>query len=264
MDVNIGDSHPMHPLLRTDVLPSSLCSGCGIGIAVNTFLQAVMKNELDTDHLCAVSSGIGCTGKVAGQFNFKVYDATDGNAIDFGAKLVAEKPDRKVVVFLNDTDLIASGTEDIIRAGTENARILVMYINNYIYRILREHKELPNTPFSHQSPDIETVSPTNIPHLARSCGAAYVARWTPLHVRRLMFSIMEALSVDGFSVIEVISPCLMFYGSDGKAGRVLDRMDYFYRNSVIRHDEPTENLDLGDSTEIIVGKFVRGVKTNDG
>ena len=263
MDVNIGDSHPMHPLLRTDVLPSSLCSGCGIGIAVNTFLQAVMKSELDTDRLCAVSSGIGCTGKVAEQFNFKVYEPADGNAIGFAANLAVEEPDRKVVIFLNDTDLIASGTMGLSRAGEENARILVMYINNYIYRILTEHRELPNTPFSHNSSNNDMAPPTNIPHLARLCGAEYVARWTPLHVRRLMFSVMEALSVDGFSVIEVISPCLMFYGSDGKAGRVLDRMDYFYNNSVIRHNEPTENLDLRDRSEIIVGKFVRGVKTID-
>ncbi len=264
MDGNNGDSHPVTPFIRTDVLPPYLCSGCGIGIVVNTFLQAARKTELDTDRLCAVSSGIGCTGKVAGQFDFKVYDATDGNAIVFAAKLAVEEPDRKVVIFLNDTDLIASGIESFIRAGKENARILVMYINNYIYRILMEHKELPNTPFSHNSSNSAAASPTNIPHLAASSGAAYVARWTPLHVRRLMFSITEALSVDGLSIIEVISPCLMFYGSDGKVGRILDRMEYFYQNSVIRHHEPTENLDLGDCSDIIVGKFLPGVRSNDG
>jgi len=264
MDGSNGDSHPVNPFLRTDVFLSSLCSGCGIGIAVNTFLQAVSRVEFDTDRLCAVSSGMGCTGKVAEQFNFKVYDATHGNAMDFGANLAVEEPDRKVVIFLNDTDLITSGVESFIRAGKENARLLVMYINNYIYRILTEHKELPNTPFSHGSSNSATVSPTNFPHLAASSDAAYVARWTPLHVRRLMFSIMEALSIDGLSVIEVISPCLMFYGSDGNAGRILDRMDYFYQNSVIRNNEPTENLDLGDRSEIIVGKFIPGVRSNDG
>ena len=35
--------------------------------------------------------------------------------------------------------------------------------------------------------------PFNLPHLAASCGAAYVARWTCLHIRRLTRTFVEAI-----------------------------------------------------------------------
>ena len=111
---------------------------------------------------------------------------------------MAKKPDIKVVLFLNDTDFIASNIDDFIKAGKKGARIVVIYINNYIYRIFMEHKALSQTPFLKNSTKDKIASPFNIPHLAKSSGADYVARWTQLHVRRLMFSIEDALLTEGF------------------------------------------------------------------
>ncbi len=248
--------HPVDPLLRTDSIPSGWCSGCGIGMVVNTFVQTVNKMDIDAEKIHVVSSGIGCTGKVDHYLSFKSDKITDSNVITYAADLAAKKPDTKVVLFLNDTDFIASNIDDFIKAGKKGARIVVLYINNYIYRIFMEHKALPRTPFLKGSSKDKNVSPFNIPHLAKSCGAEYVARWTQLHVRRLMFSIKDALSADGFSVIEVISPCLMYYMNTENAGETIDRMGIYEETSIIKHREPTENLDLRNQKEIIVGRFV--------
>ena len=250
------ERHPIDPLLHTDSIPSGWCSGCGIGMVVNTFVQAVNKMDIDVDKVCVVSSGIGCTGRVDQYLNFKSNKITDGNVIRHAANIAAKKPDLKVVVFLNDTDFIASNVDEFIKAGKKGARILVIYVNNYIYRIFMEHKALPRTPFLKGSSKDKNVSPFNIPHLAKSCGAEYVARWTQLHVRRLMFSIEDALSTEGFSVIEVISPCLMYYMNTETAGEIIDRMGVYEDNSIIKHKEPTENLDIRAQQEIIVGKFI--------
>lgn len=252
------ERHPIDPLLHTDSIPSGWCSGCGIGMVVNTFVQAVNKMEIDAKNIHIVSSGIGCTGKVDQYLSFKSDKITDDNAIAYAADLAAKKPDTKVVLFLNDTDFIASNMDDFIKAGKKGTRILVIYVNNYIYRIFMEHKALPRTPFLKSSSKDKNVSPFNIPHLAKSCGAVYVARWTQLHVRRLMFSIKDALSTDGFSVIEVISPCLMYYMNTENVDEAIDRMGVYEDNSIIKHNEPTKNLDIRAQQEIIVGKFIGG------
>lgn len=252
------EKHPVDTLLRSDSIPSVWCSGCGIGTAVNTFIQAVKTMGVDTKKIYVVSSGIGCTGKVDQYLSFKSNKITDGNVITYAADLATKKPDIKVVLILNDTDFIASNIDELIKAGKNGAKLLVIYVNNFIYRIFMEHKALPRTPFLKGSSKDKNVSPFNIPYLAKSCGAEYVARWTQLHVRRLMFSIKDALSTDGFSVIEVISPCLMYYVNTETVSETIDRMGVFEDNSIIKHNEPTKNLDIRAQEEIIVGKFIGG------
>ena len=254
MAENIEGTHPADALLCEDAIPSIWCPGCGIGTVVNTFVETLEKVNADLDKIC-VSSGIGCTGKVADYLKLNCCNETSGNAIKCAVKFKLENPEQKVVVFLNDADFIASGADDFIEAGKKGVELLVIYINNFIY-IITEYKVLPVTPFIRTSANNGLELPFNIPHLAKLSGAQYVARWTPLHVRRLMYSITDALKKPGFSVIEVISPCLMYYATEGKIGETIDRMRFFHNNTVIKHNEPTENLDIRMQDKIIMGKFV--------
>jgi 2-oxoglutarate ferredoxin oxidoreductase subunit beta len=246
-------SHPADSFLREESIPSVWCPGCGIGTVVNTFVETLTKSNIDLDKVC-ISSGIGCTGKIADYLELNCSSATDGDAIKCAVQLKKKNPEKKAIVFLNDTDFLASGAEGLIEAGANGVELVVIYINNFIY-IVTESKTVPVTPFLRSSTNgIEL--PFNIPRLADSSDALYVARWTPLHVRRLMHSISEAMSKPGLSVIEIISPCLMYYASNGKIGETIDRMRFFRDHTVIKHGEPTENLDIRNEDNIIIGKFV--------
>jgi 2-oxoglutarate ferredoxin oxidoreductase subunit beta len=246
-------SHPAASLLREESIPSVWCPGCGIGTVVSTFVETLTKSNLDMDQIC-ISSGIGCTGKIADYLKLNCSSATDGDAIRCAVRLKEKNPEKKAIVFLNDTDFIASGAEGLIEAGASGVELTVIYINNFIY-VVTECKTVPMTPFVRNSTNgIEL--PFNIPNLADSSGARYVARWTPLHVRRLMRSITDTMNKPGLSLIEVISPCLMYYATDGKIGETIDRMRFFRDHAVIKHDEPTENLDIRNQDNIIIGKFI--------
>ena len=250
------DQHPIDPLLRSNLIPSVWCPGCGIGIVVNTFLQTVKKLNIDPVKICVVSSGLGCAGKIPEYLRFLRLNTADKNVIHCASTLKLENPDLKVVVLLNDSDFIASGVDDFLEACKKGTELLVIYINSFIYHVFMEHKAFHQTPFKRNLTSNDPESPFNIPHLAKICGASFVARWTPLHCRRLTFSMKEALLKQGFSLIEVISPCLMYYASAGKLGKILDRMGMFYNNSVIKNEEPTEKLKIRARKKIVVGKFV--------
>ena len=83
-----------------------------------------------------------------------------------------------------------------------------------------------------------------------------MARWTVLHVRRLIQSMKEVLAKRGFCFIEVISPCPTAYGRRNKLGTGLKEMKYYKEHSVIKHGIDPKEADIGLDSDIIVGKFV--------
>ena len=251
------DFHPMNNVLRMDRIPHIWCPGCGIGMAVTAFAAALEKAKIDLNKVVIVS-GIGCTGRVAGYVKLDSFHTTHGRAIAYATGIKVANPDLKVVVFSGDGDLIAIGGNHFIHAARRNIDMMVVCVNNFIYA-MTGGQVAPTTPlaaFATTCPFGNVEPPFNIPFLADSSGAVYVARWTTLHVRRLTNSFVEALNKTGFSVVEAISPCTQYYLRTNKLGDGLDTMKFYHDNSEIRHGEDTKNLDIGFKGKIIMGKFV--------
>ena len=111
-------------------------------------------------------------------------------------------------------------------------------------------------PRTSTSPYGNADHPFNLAYLAAASGAAYVARWTTLHVRRLQRSIGEALLKPGFSFVEIISPCPTLYGRWNKQRTGLEQMTYYKEKSIIQHGADPRLADIDLNGQIIVGKFV--------
>jgi 2-oxoglutarate ferredoxin oxidoreductase subunit beta len=254
---NSEEIHPLENLLRMDRIPHIWCPGCGIGLAVSAFAAAMEKAKVDLSKV-AIVSGIGCTGRVAGYVKLDSFHTTHGRPIAFATGIKLGNPDMKVVVFSGDGDLISIGGNHFIHAARRNVDMLVICVNNFIYA-MTGGQVAPTTPigaYATTSPYGCVEAPFNIPYIADSSGAVYVARWTALHIRRLTNSMAEALNKKGFKCIEVISPCAMYYSRINKLGNELDMMRFYHDNSEVRNGEDTGNLDLGFQTRITVGKFV--------
>jgi len=249
--------HPMESLLRMERIPHIWCPTCGIGTTVTAFAAALEKLEWDLDKVCVVS-GIGCTGRVAGYMRLDSFHTTHGRAVAYATGVKLGNPKLKVVVFSGDGDLIAIGGNHFIHAARRNMDMTVICVNNFIYAMTGGQcaPTTPPTGYATTSPYGNFERPFNIPHLAESCGAVYVARWTALHIRRLTASIMEALQKPGFSVVEVITPCANYWGRINRLGTGLDLMKFYHEHSVIRHGADTRTLDIEFQKDIIVGKFI--------
>ena len=249
--------HPLDRLLRQDRLPHIWCSGCGLGTALNCFLNALIKSEMDPDKV-AIVSGIGCSGRVAGYVALDSFHTTHGRAIPFATGLKLANPELKVVVFSGDGDLIAIGGNHFIHAARRNMDLTVICVNNFIYG-MTGGQLAPTTPTDARtstSPTGNRDHPFNLSYLAAASGASYVARWTTLHVRRLERAIGEALRKPGFSFVEIISPCPTLYGRLNKQKTGLEQMQYYKEKSVIRHGADPRQADIGLAGQIVVGKFV--------
>jgi 2-oxoglutarate ferredoxin oxidoreductase subunit beta len=257
--------NPVESLLRMERMPHIWCPGCGIGTTVNCFVQALESSGLDL-RKTAIVSGIGCTGRVAGYLNLDSFHTTHGRAIPFATGLKLANPELKVVVYSGDGDLSAIGGNHFIHAARRNIDLTVILINNSTYG-MTGGQVAPTTPMSavaSTSPYGNFESAFNLPALAESCGAVYVARWTAFHVRHATKAIKEALLKKGFSFVEILAPCPTLYSRRNKLGDGLAQMVYYRDKSEIRHGADTKDVALEFQGKIVVGKFVDRVRPTFG
>ncbi|MFC1874438.1 thiamine pyrophosphate-dependent enzyme [Chloroflexota bacterium] len=255
---HINDDHQsITKYLRQDRLPHIFCPGCGIGPAMGCFLRAIDRAGINPDKV-AVVSGIGCTGRVAGYVKLDSFHTTHGRAIPFATGLKLANPELNVVVFSGDGDLAAIGGNHLIHAARRNIDMTIICVNNLNYGMTGGQVG-PTTPFEARTtttPYGNFENPFNLPYLVTASGAAYVSRWTALHVRQLEKDIAEAMNKPGFKFIEVIAPCPVAYGRLNKEPTGLDSMHYYQEKSLIRHGANPADVGIEMRGPIVVGKFI--------
>jgi 2-oxoglutarate ferredoxin oxidoreductase subunit beta len=219
-----GNHHPSDSFLHPEIFPTVWCPGCGIGTAAYTLFEAIKEADILKKDMQIVS-GIGCTGKIAESVRFKSY-----------------------------SDILLSGAEQLIEAGKKSENLIVIFINNFIYALSKD-EAFPLTPFMRKSAGSKFELPFNIPGMAIYSGADFVARWTPMQAGWMKDSFIEAFSVTGLAVIEVISPCLIYEANSGRILDAVDRIKFYNDNSEINFWAKGKNLDIRLQKKIITGKF---------
>ncbi len=245
--------HPIDSLLCSDLLPSVWCPGCGIGTVVYSFLEALRQAEIDPTRV-KLLAGSGCTGSVIDYVRLESERAAKRYLLDHAADMWLADQDATIVAFMNNADLLISGAADLARAAKRGAKILVIHINNFLY-IMTSKGLVANTPYTRPSWDGRFDLPFNIPDMAVSYGADYVARWTPLHAGWLKYSIVEALSKQGIALIEVISPCVLYNGQMGSIGDAVERAKLYDRHSTMNSRMDIVQFDIKKSSDILIGEI---------
>lgn len=259
-DTAIKQDHGLHPhdeYLKPGRIPHIWCPGCGLGVVLTTFIEAMRRKNITPDQ-CAVVSGIGCTGRVAGYLNMDTYHTTHGRAIPFATGLALAKPDLHVTVFSGDGDLFAIGGNHMIHAARRNVNLRVICVNNFNYGMTGGQSG-PTTPLGAKTSTtpVGNAEPGfSLPHLAHASGAVYVARWTAFHPRQLVHSISETFDKKGFTFVEAIAPCPTGYGRPNKLGAGLDEMRFYRDHCEIRNGAPPGEVDIDLRGKIVVGTFI--------
>jgi 2-oxoglutarate ferredoxin oxidoreductase subunit beta len=221
--------------------------------------NAMQASDIPVEkHVCV--SGIGCSGRVAGYLNVDSFHTTHGRAIPYATGLKLANPDLKVTVFSGDGDLFAIGGNHMLHAARRNVDMTVICVNNFNYGMTGGQLG-PTTPFAARTtttPYGNPEGPLNIPHLVAALGAVFVARWTVLHVRQLQKAIAYALQKEGFTFIEVLSPCPVGFGRPNDLGEGLDEMWFYRRQCLVDDNAALESLDIDMSKEstVVLGNFV--------
>jgi 2-oxoglutarate ferredoxin oxidoreductase subunit beta len=258
------DEHPDDDILRGERIPHIWCPGCGLGTSIKAFAEAVRATEWDLDEHVVVS-GIGCTGRAAGYINTDSYHTTHGRAIPFATGIKVVNPDLQVSVISGDGDLFNIGGNHFIHAARRNLDLTVICVNNFNYGMTGGQfgATTPQEATTATTPYGNFERPFNLPLLAASLGAPFVARWTSLHPRRLSKAIRKAMEIDGLGFVEVISPCPEGFGKANSFEEGLDQMAYFQEHGVIDPDRDLREAGINlKGEELVLGNFVEDEETD--
>ncbi len=248
--------HPAIKYMREDRLPHIFCPGCGNGIVLNCFANALEKLNMNSEDYIAIS-GIGCSSRLTGYLYCDSIHTTHGRPIAFATGVKVARDDKKVVVFTGDGDTAAIGGNHFIHGCRRNIDLTVICINNNIYGMTGGQYS-PTTPHEKKAttaPYGNPENPTNLCELAIAAGATYVARWTTAHPIQLSNAIKKGMEKKGFSFIEVVSQCPTYYGKFNISRNPSDMVKFFKENSIIikkAENLPEEEL----KNKIIVGEFI--------
>jgi len=208
---------------------------------------------LDKDKTVVVS-GIGCSSRAPGYLDFNTLHTTHGRAIPFATGVKLANPDLTVIIFTGDGDAAAIGGNHLIHAARRNIDLTVVILNNSIYG-MTSGQYSPQTPtgaFGTTAPYGNVERPFDLCKLAEAAGATYVARGTAFHARLLTPLIEKAIQNKGFSMVEAISQCPVYYGRKNKIASPVEMLKWQRDNAVsVRQAQ-------GMQAEELAGKFVIG------
>jgi 2-oxoglutarate ferredoxin oxidoreductase subunit beta len=107
------------------------CAGCGHGIIHKLLCQAV--DEFGIRERSIVVAPVGCSVLIYNYLDMDSCEAAHGRAQAVATGLKRALPDRIVIAYQGDGDLLAIGTAETIHAANRGENITVVYVNNAIY-----------------------------------------------------------------------------------------------------------------------------------
>ncbi|MEM2225921.1 MAG: thiamine pyrophosphate-dependent enzyme [Candidatus Bathyarchaeia archaeon] len=191
------------------------CPGCGnfaIELAARqAFVELMEGGKLRIENL-VVLSGIGCHAKMSDYLRVNSFYSLHGRVVAPATGVKLANPELTVVGFAGDGDAYGEGLEHLVFAAKRNVGISMIIHDNGVYG-LTTGQFTPTSPpgFPGKStPRGSPEDPINPIALMLSSGATFVARAFPGNLQHLRSMIREAISHRGFSIVDVLQPCVTF------------------------------------------------------
>jgi 2-oxoglutarate ferredoxin oxidoreductase subunit beta len=249
-------STTLQQLRKNKKFPTIWCAGCGIGVVMGSLIRAIESLGLENDQVALVA-GIGCTARMPVYMDYNTLHTTHGRALAFATGLKIARPDMKVIAIMGDGDALAIGGNHFIHAARRNIGITALVVNNSIYGMTGGQYS-PTTPLDMRAttaPYGNVEPPFPVCELAAAAGASYVARSTVYHVLELDKYLAQAISNDGFSLVEAVSYCHTTLGRINKLGTAAEMMRALKDNSISKSAYER----LADAERQANTRIVRGV-----
>jgi len=194
--------------LETSQKPS-WCPGCG-NFGMWTALKRALSEIGWEKHRFSVVWGIGCHGNGADFLDVAGVHGLHGRALPVASGLALTRPDLRVIVEMGDGDGYGLGLGHFVHSARRNIRMTCIAHNNQIYG-LTTGQASPTTDrlmSTTSTPQGVLEQPVNPLGLALAEGATFVARGFAGDISGLTRLYVEALTHEGFAVVDVFQPCV--------------------------------------------------------
>jgi 2-oxoglutarate ferredoxin oxidoreductase subunit beta len=271
----------LHPSLQPNALGlvvrdyegsmSTLCAGCGHDSVTAAIVRAFYELSI-APHMIAKLSGIGCSSKTPTYFvsGAHGFNSAHGRmpAIATGAN--AANRALTYIGISGDGDSLSIGLGQLCHAIRRNLNMLYVIENNGVYGLTKGQ-------FS-ASTDVGSKSKRGEPNqqrpidpvmLALGLGASFVARSFSGDKAQLVPILKAAIRHQGFSLVDVISPCVTFNDHEGSTKSYLHtrkhKLTVVESDFVPKEREISADYAPGTSTLVTMhdGSVVKFVKVRE-
>jgi len=195
---------------RNNIKPN-WCPGCG-DFSVQAAIQRAAANVGLEPESLAVISGIGCSGRISGYINAYGLHGIHGRALPIAQGVKLANRDLTVIASGGDGDGFAIGIGHTIHAIRRNINMTYIVMDNQIYGLTKgQTSPRSSEGFKTKSTPEGSIESTLSPlELAISAGATFVAQSFSSDLKQLTSLIEQGIQHEGFSLINVFSPCVTF------------------------------------------------------
>ena len=220
---------------RNNVKPN-WCPGCG-DFSIQAAIQRAAANVgLEPEQL-AVISGIGCSGRISGYINAYGLHGIHGRALPIAQGVKLANRELTVIASGGDGDGFAIGMGHTVHAIRRNVNMTYIVMDNQIYGLTKGQTSPRSAEgFKTKStPDGSIESVLSPLEIALSAGATFVAQSFSSDLKQLTALIEAGIQHEGFSLINVFSPCVTF--------NKVNTYEWFKQNIVNLDGEAGEGYD---------------------
>lgn len=213
--------------LRPRKIPSTACSGCGLGQCHKALVKAI--DDIGYERRDIVwGASIGCAGRQTfATWKGDSFAGTHGRvyAIARGLRL-ALAPEKKIVLTVGDGDAFGIGFNHLLHAVRTNAQMTVMVCDNLGYQSTGGQFGWTTPPdvVTDSSPygmfEPNWVQPErDVLMILKEAGATFLARHVSMDGPALVDTLKKALRNNGFSLVHVVYPCTTNFGKSALGSR---------------------------------------------
>ena len=208
--------------------PTHYCAGCGHGIIHR--LLAELIDELGVQENTVLVTPVGCSVLAYFYIDVDGCEAAHGRAPAIATGLKRVHPDRIVVSYQGDGDLLAIGLAETVHAANRGENFTLIFVNNAVYGMTGGQMApttLPNqktqtSPHGRQTSDTgypiracELLNTLEAPVLIERCAVNNVKNI--LRTKRAMKKALQnQMEGKGFSFVEILAMCPTGWGADSR------------------------------------------------
>lgn len=191
--------------------PSWWCPGCGDFGVLSALKQAMAELGKQPKDVAFVS-GIGCSGKISGYLHSYAFHGVHGRALPVASAIKLANRDLTVIAAGGDGDGYAIGAGHFVHAVRRNIDMTYIVMDNQTYGLTKGQSSPTSATgyVASVSPDGNPDSPLNGLALALAAGATFIARGFSAQPKQMVAMIKAAVEHRGFSIVEVMSPCVTY------------------------------------------------------
>jgi 2-oxoglutarate ferredoxin oxidoreductase subunit beta len=187
------------------------CPGCGDYGILNALKTALVELNIEKKNVVLVS-GIGCASKIPQWVDINGFHTLHGRLLPVATGVKIANKDLTVIAAGGDGDSFGIGLGHFVHSCRRNIDLTMIVFDNSIYGLTTGQTSPTSAKgfVSKSTPFGSIENPVNPVSLAIASGASFVARGFAGDVKHLAGLIVEGVKHKGFSVIDVLQPCVTF------------------------------------------------------